>query len=310
MGIGCFDDDSLVVSSFRGHCMHVFRRDGTWERSFGEKGTSAGLLYCPREISIDADDNVLISSDEPGRVQVFRRDGTFVCALRVEATESFRSCADRACCGQQCSGVRCMEFARAHVEMKARLLASARLSQCQRKQGLSVGVCFICVHVFTPHVHQMARRRVATSSAVGRLAGSRAKHSRSSTANLVRQRTDDSDERNDTSNETARIAMRTSPHQNPRTRRERTAEVQCTASRARWSVRGAAPAPTTVRQAAEEKAHVRVKKMVCIMFGIYRTNRTQAARGGGRQTANATNFFSTIAPERRRSVHASSRSGG
>ena len=70
-GVAVSDGDEIVVADHGNHRVQVFDSDGTFLRSFGHKGETAGELDNPTGIAIDKDRNIFISDWGNLRVQIF-----------------------------------------------------------------------------------------------------------------------------------------------------------------------------------------------------------------------------------------------
>ena len=74
-GVAVSDGDEIVVADHGNHRVQVFDSNGTFLRSFGHKGESAGELDNPTGIAIDKDRNIFISDWGNLRVQIFSWQG-------------------------------------------------------------------------------------------------------------------------------------------------------------------------------------------------------------------------------------------
>ena len=74
-GVAVSDGDEIVVADHGNHRVQVFDSNGTFLRSFGHKGETAGELDNPTGIAIDKDRNIFISDWGNLRVQIFSWQG-------------------------------------------------------------------------------------------------------------------------------------------------------------------------------------------------------------------------------------------
>jgi DNA-binding beta-propeller fold protein YncE len=59
-----------------------FRRDGTFVKEWGTKGSGPGEMSEPHTIAIDSQGRLFVGDRENNRIQIFTQDGTFVAAWR------------------------------------------------------------------------------------------------------------------------------------------------------------------------------------------------------------------------------------
>lgn len=68
----------LVADGYGQNLVHIYKQDGTYVRSWGEKGSERGQLYCPHGISVKgtgSDAELYVADRGNHRIQVFTLDG-------------------------------------------------------------------------------------------------------------------------------------------------------------------------------------------------------------------------------------------
>ena len=91
-GVAVSDGDEIVVADHGNHRVQVFDSDGTFLRSFGHKGETAGELDNPTGIAIDKDRNIFISDWGNLRVQIFSWAGRHLCSFGSQGSLDSQLC--------------------------------------------------------------------------------------------------------------------------------------------------------------------------------------------------------------------------
>ena len=77
-GVAVNSRDEIAVSEYGNGRISLFRRDGTYLRSFGKFGQNNGEFSFPCGIIFDRNHNILVADCQIPRIQVFDRNGNFL----------------------------------------------------------------------------------------------------------------------------------------------------------------------------------------------------------------------------------------
>ncbi|XP_076360885.1 uncharacterized protein LOC143252517 [Tachypleus tridentatus] len=78
-------EQTILVTDKWKHCIHVFNKDGRFQKQIGMKGRSPGHFRSPESISVDHNGKIYVCDTCNDRIQVFDKEGAFVCEMGVKS---------------------------------------------------------------------------------------------------------------------------------------------------------------------------------------------------------------------------------
>ncbi|XP_013774464.1 E3 ubiquitin-protein ligase TRIM71-like [Limulus polyphemus] len=78
-------EQTILVTDKWKHCIHVFRKDGKFQKQIGIKGRSSGHFRSPESIAVDQYGTIYVCDTCNDRIQVFDKEGAFVREMGVKS---------------------------------------------------------------------------------------------------------------------------------------------------------------------------------------------------------------------------------
>ncbi|XP_076330070.1 uncharacterized protein LOC143235751 [Tachypleus tridentatus] len=78
-------EQTILVTDKWKHCIHVFRKDGKFQKQIGMKGRSSGHFRSPESITVDKYGRIYVCDTCNDRIQVFDKEGAFIRAVGVRS---------------------------------------------------------------------------------------------------------------------------------------------------------------------------------------------------------------------------------
>lgn len=76
-------EQTILVTDKWKHCIHVFKKDGKFQKQIGMKGRSSGHFRSPESITVDQYGRIYVCDTCNDRIQVFDKEGAFIRAVGV-----------------------------------------------------------------------------------------------------------------------------------------------------------------------------------------------------------------------------------